>query len=187
MRNFQFEISPRGILFPKANVIAHGAWRDYINGRLVGVTGNLVVDQGLNHVLSVALLGGTQIGASSWYIGLASGGTNPTAAWTGANVATNFSEITSTTQGYTEANRQAFTGAANSGNTSVDNSASKAAFTIAASAPPLSVTGAFLVGSDNVRGGTTGTLLSAVKYASTRDLNDADDYEASYEVDLNTP
>jgi hypothetical protein len=187
IRNFQYELSPAGIFFPKANVIARGVYKDYINGQLAGVTPNLVVAEGLNFALSVLLLDGSQIAAANWYLGLGSGGTTPATGWTGGNVATNFSEITSTTQGYSETNRQVFTGAANTGNSSVDNSVAKAVFTIAASAPPLTVTGAFLVGSDNVRGGTTGTLLSAVKYASSRDLSDADSYEVQYEIDLNTP
>jgi hypothetical protein len=187
VRNYQYEVSPEGILFPKANAILSGRYKDFRNGILLGCSPNLVVDEGLNHLLEIELLGGSQIGAAAWYLGIFSGATTPATTWTGSNVATNSSEITSTSQGYEEANRQAFTGAANAGNTSVDNSAAKAALTIKASAPPLNVTGAFLVGSDNVRGGTSGVLLSAVKYASTRALSDADSYEVQYEIDVNTP
>jgi hypothetical protein len=184
--NHQYEVAPSGILFPKANVIARGVYRDYINGVLQGVTPNLVVDEGLNHALDVLLLGGTQIAAANWYLGLAAGGTAPNAAWDATDVTSLFSEVTSATDGYTEANRQVFVGAADTPNEAVDNSASKAAFTMAV-ATSLTVTGAFLVGSNNTKGGTTGTLLSAVKYASGRAINDADDYEVQYDVDFNTP
>jgi hypothetical protein len=187
IRNYQYEISPEGILFPKANAIVSGMYKDYRNGVLLGCSRNLVVAEGLNHMLAIELLSGSQIGAANWYLGIFSGSTSPASTWTGGNVATNSTEITSLTQGYSEANRQVFTGAANTANSSVDNSAAKASLTIAASAPPLNVTGAFLVGSDNVRGGTSGILLSAVKYASTRALSDGDLYEVQYEIDLNTP
>ena len=187
IRNFQYEISPEGILFPKANALLCGTYKDFQNGILLGSSRNLVVNEGLSHILATELLSGTQIGSSNWYLGIANGATTPASTWLGSNVATNFGEITSLTDGYTEANRQAFTGAADTGNTSVDNSASKAVLTIAAAAPPMNVTGAFLVGADNVRGGTSGTLLSAVKYASTRALSDGDSYEVQYEIDLNTP
>jgi hypothetical protein len=186
----QYEKSDSGILFPKAGLYLQGRFSDFVNGVPIGVQmENIIVDSGLNHMLGVELLGTTQIGAAAWYIGLGTGTTAEVGAvaWTGANIATNASEITSTTDGYSEANRQAFTGAANTGNTSVDNSASKAAFTITSTGGAISVENAFVVGTDNVRGGTTGQLLSYKRYASTRSLNNADNYEVQYEVDFNTP
>jgi len=116
-----------------------------------------------------------------------SGSTPPAAGWLGSNYSTNAQEITSTgPEGYSETNRQAWTGAANTGNTSADNSASPATVTIV-TASTLSVTGAALIGNDNVRGGTTGTLMGAVQYGATRSLGNGDTYNVQYEFDLVTP
>jgi hypothetical protein len=189
LSNHQFERSPQGILFPKAGIYIRGRWTDWCNGQLLGVNHNIVVNDGLNHMIGVALLDTSQIAAANWYIGLGTGTTAEVGAvaWTGANIASNASEVTSTTDGYSEANRQAFAGVANTGNTSADNSAAKAAFTITSTGGTTDFECAFLVGSDNVRGGTTGTLMSYMRYGSTRALNAADNYEVQYEVDFNTP
>jgi len=107
---------------------------------------NLITNVGLDDVLNQYLKGSAYTAA--FYVGLTSG--TPTVAATdtmGSHVG--WTEVTA----YTEAARPTLTLGAVSGQ-SVDNSASKATFSINATA---TVGGAFLV-TDNTKGGTLGTL-----------------------------
>ena len=181
LRNFQFErTDDGGLLFPKASVIAKGAYYDSINGAPFQLAGhNLVVNQGLEHFLGVTLTGVSA--AANWYVAIFNGAATPAATWTAANCAANATEITTE---YDEANRQVWTpDAIDNGDSSVDNDTSPAQFTINAA---LNVEGAALL-SSNTKGGTAGLLLSATAYAATRVLADGDDYAVRYGVDLNTP
>lgn len=124
-------------------------WRD---GELVWTDTfkNLVVTAGRNKYLDATLK--TGLAAPAWYVGLVTGpgaGNTYAAADTMGSHA-GWAEDTT----YSNATRPAFTpGAVASG--SVDNSASKAAFTINGSA---TIAGAFMSDS-STKGGTTGTLL----------------------------
>lgn len=143
--------SPGGILM---HVAAMGHWRMQAfdpMGNLIREDewDNLVVNEGLDHLLSVALAAGTQI--TSWYVGLTAGTPTPAAGDTMASHA-GWTEQ----QGYDEVARQTWTPGAVSGQ-SVDNSSSVAAYTITADA--TTVGGAFLT-SVNTKGGTTGVLYS---------------------------
>lgn len=109
---------------------------------------NLVVNAGLDHLLDVALAGGTQI--TSWYIGLTDGSPTPAAADTLASHS-GWTEVTA----YSESARQAFTPGTVSGQ-SVDNSASVATFTVNADGTVIG--GAFLA---SAASGTSGTLYAA--------------------------
>jgi hypothetical protein len=115
-------------------------WVDYIE--------NMVVNAGLNHILSAVLAAGTQV--TSWFVGLTDSTPTVAAADTMASHA-GWVEVTD----YTQANRVAFT-PGTVASQSVDNSASKAQFSINAT---VTVGGAFLV-SNNTKGGTTGTLYA---------------------------
>lgn len=113
---------------------------------------NIVVNQGLDYVLDVALDSGQIYGQlTSWYVGLASGSPVGNAADTMASH-TGWDEFAS----YTEADRQRwFSGGVAS--QSVDNSASKADFSISVNGSTIG--GAFLV-SDNDKTGNSGTLYA---------------------------
>lgn len=177
LRNHQYEKTGAGILFPRAQVLASGVFTDFINGEKVGESRNLAVDEGLVYYLNVGLAGGAQL--TSWYVALFNGAATPQASWTAANFAANATEITT---GYTEATRPLWDpDAVDVGNTSIENAATPASFTIDGT---LAIEGAALL-SSNVKGGTAGTLLSATRYASTRNLNDGDTYNSQYRVDFN--
>jgi hypothetical protein len=181
LRNRQFERTENGgILFPRAGIVARGAYFDSVNGAPFQLAGhNLVVNQGLEHFLGVTLTSVSQI--TTWYLAIFNGAASPAATWTAANFAANATEITTE---YDEANRQTWTpDAIDTGDYSVDNDTSPASFTINAA---LNVEGAALL-SSNVKGGTAGILVSATKYAATRVLADGDDYAVRYGIDLNTP
>lgn len=117
------------------------AWEDRIE--------NMVVNEGLNYVLSAALAAGTPI--TAWYIGITNASPTPAAADTMASHA-GWTEWTN----YSESTRQTWT-PGTVANQQVSNSGSKARVTC--NAASQTVGGAFLVSSD-AKGGTTGTLYA---------------------------
>jgi hypothetical protein len=121
---------------------------------------NLVPTVGKNKLLDATLK--TGLAAPLWYVGLK----NATAPAAGDTMASKgWTELTP----YSNGTRPAFTpGTIAAG--AVDNSASKASFTINATA---TVAGAF-VADNNTKGGTTGTLLSAGNFAATKDVESGD-------------
>lgn len=121
---------------------------------------NIVVTEGRNHYLDATLVSG--VTSPTWYVGLKDS-TNAVASDTIA--IKGFTEITV----YDEVNRPVFTpGSINAG--SVDNSTSKAEFTINDTA---TIGGAFLV-NDNTKGGTTGILLGAGEFVTARSVLSGD-------------
>lgn len=113
---------------------------------------NLVVTEGRNKYLDATLK--TGLASPAWYVGLVdnAGYTAYAAGDTAAQI--NGTNGWDESSAYSEAARQTFTpGTISAG--SVDNSASKAVFSINGT---VTVRGAFLV-SSSTKGGTTGTLL----------------------------
>lgn len=182
MSNHAYEVSPNGVLLPKANILVQGVFVHDVNGEDERRDPNLAVDEGLVHILSVVLNNGTK--NANWYIALYAANYTPVAGLTAASFPATASEITSASEGYTEATRQAWTPAAPS-TPSIDNLASKAAFTIA-TASSLTVNGAALT-SVSTKGAVTGTLFAATKFAQTRTLYDTDVYNLGYQINLTTP
>lgn len=111
---------------------------------------NLVVDEGLNHILDCVLAAGSQI--TTWYVGLTDASPSPAA---GDTMASHVGWVEN--QNYDEGVRQTWTPGAVSGE-SVSNTASKATFTMSSDSD--TVGGAFLI-SNSAKGGSTGTLYSA--------------------------
>ena len=179
LRNHKYEVSEAGIHFPKQGVIAAGVYSHDVNGGDAREDSNIVVTEGLTHLLDVALHGTVAIG--TWYFGLFSANVTPVATWTAANFTANATEITSNTEGYSETTRQEFAEAAAAAG-SINNTASKAAFTIA-TATSITVWGAGLM-SSNVKGGTTGTLMSAAKFSAARTLYATDVFNLGYTLTL---
>jgi len=179
LRNHNYEVSESGIFFPGANVMASGVYTHDVNGKDERTDSNIVVTEGLNSLLDVALHDATKI--ATWYFRLFSANTSPLATWTAANFTANATEITSGTEGYSEATGQAFVEAAAAAG-AITNSASKAAFTIA-TASSISVWGAGLL-SNSTKGGTTGTLMSASKFGAVRTLYNTDVFNLGYTLTL---
>jgi len=125
---------------------------------------NIVVNEGLDHLLDVGLSAATQI--TTWYLGLIDG-TPTIAAGDTLGSHAGWAEVTA----YDEANRVTWSDGGVSGQ-SVDNSASPATFTISTNGTTIG--GAFLA-SDNTKGGTTGTLYAAGAFsAGDKTLDDGD-------------
>lgn len=173
------ETTADGAIFKHGGISVKGEYFDRVNGGEWTRTENLVVNEGLAHILNVAL--GTKAKSANYYLALFSGATAPTATWTAANFASVASEIVSNTEGYTNATRPVWTPAEASGN-SIDNMVTAASLTIA-TASTLTVTGAALL-TASAKGATTGVLVSATKYAAPRQFQNGDIYEVGYRLSL---
>jgi len=172
-----YQMTEQGIYFPKQGILAQGEYFDRINGGEWQTTHNLVVNEGLAHLLNVAM--GTTAKPAGYYLALFSGATAPAATWTAANFAAVAAEIVSMTEGYTNATRPQWT-PQNTSTNSIDNFNAVAKVTIATSSQ-LTVTGAAML-TNSTKGGTTGTLISASKYTAARVFQDGDEYEIGYRL-----
>lgn len=130
---------------------------------------NLVVNEGLDHLLNTVFHGGTQIG--TWYLGLFEGNYTPAPTLTAASIVSAATECTA----YDEAQRQEFREGAASAQ-SISNGANKATFTMNGT---KTVYGAFLV-SNATKGATSGTLFSAARFASPKQVVDDDQLLLTY-------
>jgi len=175
-----YDKTPEGIFFPRQGVLASGEYIDRINGGAWERTKNLIVTEGLVYILNVAL--GSVAKPTAFYIALFSGSTAPTASWTAAQFPSVAGEIVSLTEGYTNATRPAWKPTDAGSTSAIDNTGNVASVTMATTGS-LTVTGAALLTS-SVRGGTTGALISATKYASARTFQDGDTYDIGYRLTL---
>jgi hypothetical protein len=174
-----FDVTEEGVYFPRQGVLARGEYFDRINKGAWQRTKNLIVVEGLAHILNVAL--GTTPKPAGYFLALFSGAAAPVSNWTAANFAAVASEIVSLTEGYTSPTRPAWT-SANTNTGSIDNMAAVASVTIA-TAGQLNVTGAAML-TNNAKGGTTGALVSATKYAAARVFQNGDTYDIGYRLSL---
>mgnify|MGYP000939420488 FL=1 len=175
----QYDLTDEGVYFPRQGVLAAGEYFDRINGGEWQRTKNLIPTEGLAHILNVAM--GSTAKPAGYFLALFSGAAAPAANWTAASFAAAASEIVSLTEGYTNATRPAWT-PTNTSTGSIDNMASVATVTIATSSQ-LNVTGAAML-TNSTRGGTTGVLVSATKYAAARVFQSGDTYEVGYRLSL---
>lgn len=175
-----FDITDGGVYFPRQGVIAGGEYFGRVNGGAWQKEGdNLIVGEGIAHILNVAL--GGKAKAAGYYLALFSGSADPAANWTAANFTAAANEIISQSEGYTAATRPAWTPADTTTN-AIDNMDAVATVTFATAAQ-VNVTGAALLTS-SVRGGTTGVLVSASKYAAARTFQNNDTYDVGYRLTL---
>lgn len=133
---------------------------------------NTVTNLGRNSILDTAIGGVTQI--ATWYVGLIDNASFSAIAAADTS-ASHAGWLESTA--YSESVRQTYTPAAASSQ-SITNSASKATFTINGTA---TINGAFLI-SNSTKGGTTGTLLCAASFGSTRAVLSGDTLRVTYSI-----
>jgi hypothetical protein len=130
---------------------------------------NLVVNEGLNSILSVMFDTGTQL--TNWFLGLFQGNYTPVATDTASVIAVNSTECSS----YTSATRPAWSNAAPSSQ-SISNSGSPATFTFNAA---QTIYGAFLI-SDSTIAGTAGTLFAAARFGASKAVVNLDQLLLTY-------
>lgn len=179
IRNHKYEQTRTGILLPKQRAVIEGVWTHGLVGGPMASDKNLITTEGLTHIMAVAL--GATAKPAGYYIALYTGAVSPLASWTAANFASNATENTSTSEGYTASTRPVWTpGSASAG--SINNFASQPTLTIAASTS-VTFQGAALLTS-NVRGGTSGALVSAVRFALPEILNNGATWTCGYVVNV---
>lgn len=156
-----YEATAGGVLLPAQGTIVGGIFHiEHVrDGEVIDAWDqpNLVVDQGLNHLLNNVFNGATTI--NPWYLGVFEGNYTPVAAVTAATIVAASTECIA----YSEATRQEFIEVVSTAK-SITNSASKATFTFNAA---KTIYGAFL-GSDSTKSGVAGTLFSAAKFAAAK-------------------
>lgn len=130
---------------------------------------NMVVDQGLNYALNAAF--GQTSAVASWYIGLFEGNYTPTSAVTAATIAGLATECTA----YTAGSRPAWTTVSATAK-QLTNGASRASFVFDAT---KTIYGAFLV-SSSTKSGTSGTLFSAARFTTAKQVDSADELLVTY-------
>lgn len=178
LRSGKVETTEEGLILGGA-VRARGVYHPFVDGVALPKEHNLVPLEGLEYFLGVGL--GAESPATTWYMALFSGAVNPMSNWTAANFATNASEITSSTEGYSNATRpQWVPGAVAAG--VIGNLASLAAFNIVCTTN-INIAGAALI-SNNVKGGASGKLASAARFGSVHTVNNGSTFELGYEVEL---
>lgn len=128
---------------------------------------NLVTTEGLNDTLDKYFKGSAYTAA--WYVGLVdnTGFTAYAAGDTAAQI--NLGNGWNESSAYSEANRQTLTLGTPSGG-SVNNSASKASFSINAT---VTIRGGFII-SNNTKGGTTGVLYAEADFGAARSAVNGD-------------
>ena len=122
---------------------------------------NIVPNEGLNHILDVAFSNGSP--TTAFFVGLFKNNYTPVA---GDTMATFPATANESTTDFSQATRPAWV-EAGAASQSITNSASPASFTF--TAPSTVIQGAFL-STSSVKGGTSGLLMSAARFASSRTL-----------------
>ena len=188
LRDEVYDFTDEGIYFPRNSeliVVGKSAGEyidsiDSVNGGPVTVTPNLLTLQGRAHILSVAF--GATPKPAGYFLALFNGAAAVNENWVAASFAATAGEIVSMSEGYTSATRPAWTPPASTATSSIDNFDNKANLVIA-TASSLNVTGIALL-TNSTRGGTTGVLVSAARYAVTRVFQDGDDFSVGYRTSL---
>ena len=178
IKDGDFEVTDGGILVHGAINIA-GKYFHSVNGEDEQADHNLLPAAGILHILDVAF--GQTAKSAAWYLSVFSGNVTPISTWTAANYVANATENVSTTEGYSGANRPAWTPSVASA-CKIGNLSSRAVFNIVCSSS-IALYGAALLNTQ-ARGATTGVLASASRFAVTRTLSNGDVFELGYEVEL---
>lgn len=170
LANNKYEKADSGLLFPRLGSLFIGGhmdhWLNYADG---AVDPNIIPTEGLNHILSILVAGGTQV--NPWYVSIFSGNVTPGASLTAATYTATCTEFTS----YSESTRVAYVdGSIAAG--AVDNDASRAEFTMSGSG---TIYGGALL-SASAKSSTSGTLLAAVRFSSSRAVVSGDTLQVKY-------
>lgn len=167
------------IYVPGANVMIGGVFQHWINDDLgsLQADGNLVVNEGLDHLLDVTLSGDTQ--KANWYVGINKANYTFLATDTAADVSVSCTEVVGAD--VVEVARPSWVEAGVAGQ-SITNAASAASYTVNSG---FTAYGAFLI-SAPAFGNNTGTdkLLAASSFGSSRVLIATDVLNVTYTLNV---
>ena len=180
--NRKFEKTEKAgeLYLPGAKIFVGGAFEHWVNDDLDDLQsdGNIVVDEGLNHLLDVTLSSATQ--KTNWYIGINKANYTFVAGDTAANVSTNSTEVTGTGD-VSNTVRPSWVEAGVSAK-SITNSASPAVYTADST---FTAYGAFLVSVAAFGNGVgTDKLLAASPFTAARSLIATDVLNVTYTLNI---
>lgn len=179
LRNRRYEQTEHGVLFTESKLSFENFFDIQKNNGPIEIFPNLVVDEWREAALDILFASGTQ--QTSFYLAPYAGNVSPTASWDASNFTANSTEFTN----YDEAARQAWTpGSVDTSSYSIDNSSSKAVFTVGAGTQ-TTIWGVGLL-TASAKSSTSGLLVAANKATSARDnLVDGDEITIGYTITLN--
>ncbi len=167
------ELAGNGLLLPDRRLLLAGKFvgKHVRGGKIIEEfeDPNIVVNEGLNHILDVYFNAATQV--TTWYLAPFEGNYTPLATDTAAVITANATETTA----YTQSTRQAFT-TVSAASQSVTNAAAVATFTFNAG---KTIYGAFLA-SASAKSATTGKLFSAAQFSSSKVVVSTDQILLTY-------
>lgn len=169
-----FEATEEGIFVPKARTLIQGVVRYSKRGETEEETHNLIVNQGLNYILEAAT-GGTSA-LTSWYVAVFTGDVSVQSSWTAANFSSNATEFTN----YESPTRPAWNVGGVSGGAR-DSFSNKAEFK--SSTNGVTLRGAALI-SSSAKGGTSGILLGATRFPTSKGLDEDEILDVGYGLQL---
>ena len=173
MQGMDYTKTESGLLVPHSKIAVGGVFKGQIlrNNEIIDEfeDHNLVVNEGLNHMLNVTFNGATQIG--TWYVGVFEGNYTPVATVTAATITAASTETTA----YTSSTRPEYVEAAST-TQSITNTANRASFIFNAT---KTIYGAFLV-SSSTKSGTSGTLFSAARFSTSKNVESGDELLLTY-------
>lgn len=162
-----------GLLTPMHRLLGTGTYHGLIvrNGKVIDEfeCKNLVVNQGLDHILSVEFSGAAQV--TAWYLAPFTGNYTPVATDTAGSISSNSTESVA----YTSTTRVPYVNV--EANQQVTNAASTANFTFTSSA---NIYGAFLV-SAPTKNSTSGILFSAAQFTAPKNVSSGDQLLLTYQ------
>lgn len=170
LRNGQYEPTASGVEIPAMKLQFSGHFETQVGTGPWSIDSNLVVDQGILHIINVAL---DQAAANAaFYIAPFGGNVTPAASWTAANFTSNSTEFTN----YTEPNRVLWANDAAAAN-AIGNTTTPALFTIGTGGG--TIRGAALV-SIATKSSTSGVLIAASRFAADKVLAAAEELRVKY-------
>lgn len=181
--NNSFERDDAGALrIDRSSLLACGKYNVRVNGgEWSPDIPNLLPTEGLIYLLNLL---GDHTAIADLYIALYATALTPIAAHTGSGFTATYGEITSGTEGYTEATRVQWVTATASGTAILNNYAAPSTFTIN-TASTLTVEGVGML-TTSAKGDTTGKLVSASRFPATRNFSDEDTFDVKYQIGLSS-
>lgn len=176
LRPASFKKLPSGLVVPEHRLFVRGKYHGLIlrAGKVIDEfeADNLVVNQGIDYLLSSGLTGAAQV--TAWFLAPFTGNYVPVASDTAASIGTNSTECTT----YTSSTRPQWAGVEST--QQATNGASAANFTFNAAA---TVYGAFLI-SSSTKLSTSGQLLSAAQFATPKSVSSGDQLLLTYTFNM---
>ncbi len=171
LRARQYEVTDSGaVLIPAMGLSFAGHWETQEGNDPWQVDPNIVVNEGILHILTVALDQGSANAA--FYIAPFSGAVTPAASLTAATFTATTTEFTN----YDETTRVLWVNATPASN-AIGNTASPATFTIGASGGTIRGAGLVSVGTKSA---TTGVLIAAARFSADKTMAEDEELRVKY-------